>query len=126
MIVDSSLLIAHWRNNRAASALLAEHESRIVVPHVVIAELLAGAKRAANSALETARVNALWELFPICWPDRATVEVFASIRAELSRIGAPIGTHDVWIAAMALQHQMPVATTDADFDRVPGLTVVRW
>ena len=32
----------------------------------------------------------------------------------------------VWIAAVALECDMPLATRDAHFDRVDGLTVLHW
>jgi predicted nucleic acid-binding protein len=36
-----------------------------------------------------------------------------------------IGAHDIWIAATALSHGMDVITSNvAEFERVPGLTVI--
>ena len=32
----------------------------------------------------------------------------------------------VWIAAVALECDMPLAARDAHFDRVDGLTVLHW
>jgi tRNA(fMet)-specific endonuclease VapC len=49
----------------------------------------------------------------------------AEIWAELESAGNPIGAHDLWIAATALNHGMDVATANArDFKRVPSLNVV--
>jgi predicted nucleic acid-binding protein len=44
----------------------------------------------------------------------------------LARSGTPIPENDVWIAAVALEHGWPLATRDAHFARVPGLTVQDW
>ena len=35
--------------------------------------------------------------------------------------GGPIPTNDVWIAASAMQHGLPVVTTDSHFSRVPQI-----
>lgn len=37
-----------------------------------------------------------------------------------------IPDHDIWIAALAKQHGLDVATRDAHFQNVDGLTVLRW
>jgi len=34
--------------------------------------------------------------------------------------------HDLWIAALCLQYQMPLLTNDALFAQVIGLQVVNW
>jgi predicted nucleic acid-binding protein len=37
-----------------------------------------------------------------------------------------VGAHDLWIAATALSHGMGLATGNAaDFERIPGLTVIQ-
>jgi tRNA(fMet)-specific endonuclease VapC len=37
-----------------------------------------------------------------------------------------IPENDIWIAAVALECDMPLATLDAHFRRVEGLTVIQW
>jgi len=34
--------------------------------------------------------------------------------------------NDVWIAALARQHDLPVLSRDTHFDAVPGLTRLSW
>ena len=40
--------------------------------------------------------------------------------------GTPILQNDIWIAALARQTGLPVATTDDHFDRVANLAVLKW
>jgi tRNA(fMet)-specific endonuclease VapC len=40
--------------------------------------------------------------------------------------GQIIPENDIWIAAVALECDMPLATRDAHFQRVEGLTVIQW
>jgi predicted nucleic acid-binding protein len=52
---------------------------------------------------------------------------WAAMRAYLLASERRVGAHDLWIAATAAAHGMPVLTQDGDFDvlsGVEGLTVV--
>jgi hypothetical protein len=50
----------------------------------------------------------------------------AELRVELKVRGRPIPGTDVWIAALARQHAMPVISRDEHFDFVPRLKRVAW
>jgi tRNA(fMet)-specific endonuclease VapC len=40
--------------------------------------------------------------------------------------GTPIPENDVWIAAIAIQHSLPLMTRDKRFKAVKGLEVLSW
>lgn len=40
--------------------------------------------------------------------------------------GRPIPLHDIWIAAVALQHDLVLASRDGHFDEVDGLKRETW
>ena len=50
-----------------------------------------------------------------------TAVAYAALRVALKRSGRPIPANDAWIAALALQHRLPVLSRDEHFDAVPGL-----
>ena len=56
----------------------------------------------------------------------ATTAHYAIVREELRRRGRPIPENDVWVAALARQHDLPVVTRDDHFDHVAGIRRVRW
>jgi len=58
--------------------------------------------------------------------DLPTAERYAEVRQQLRRRGTPIPENDVWIAALARRHELPVASRDEHFDRVPGLDRRAW
>jgi predicted nucleic acid-binding protein len=58
--------------------------------------------------------------------DSETAGHYASIRKELKDAGTPIPWHDLWIAAQARQHAMPVLSRDTHFDHVRGITRITW
>ena len=45
------------------------------------------------------------------------------VRFELTKLGTPIPENDIWIAAICLQHALPVATLDHHFSQVPNLQI---
>jgi len=55
--------------------------------------------------------------------DEPTAERYAAIYLALRNAGTPVPTNDMWIAASALRHQLPLFTYDAHFRNVPGLAV---
>jgi tRNA(fMet)-specific endonuclease VapC len=40
--------------------------------------------------------------------------------------GRPIPENDLWITAIALEHDLAVATQDAHFEEIDNLKVERW
>jgi tRNA(fMet)-specific endonuclease VapC len=59
-------------------------------------------------------------------PDESTPELYGRISAQLAQAGTPIPQNDIWIAAIALQSDLPLATRDAHFSQVTGLQLLRW
>jgi len=55
-----------------------------------------------------------------------TSVVYARVRQQLRAAGTPIPENDVWIAASAIEHSLPLATRDKHFKLVRGLEVVGW
>ena len=55
----------------------------------------------------------------------ATTKQFAEIYLKLRKAGTPIGTNDMWIAAISLEYDVPLLTTDNDFASIPDLTIVK-
>jgi tRNA(fMet)-specific endonuclease VapC len=56
--------------------------------------------------------------------DEETAEFYAVIVQALRRNGTPIPTNDIWIAASAQRHGLPVLTRDSHFASVPGLALL--
>lgn len=54
-------------------------------------------------------------------PARETAEHYARLFVQLKRAGTPIPDNDLWIAALALEHDLTLITRDQHFERVPQL-----
>jgi predicted nucleic acid-binding protein len=58
--------------------------------------------------------------------DGDTADRYAEVRGELKQSGRPIPSNDLWIAALARQHALPLLSRDEHFDSVPGLRRIGW
>jgi tRNA(fMet)-specific endonuclease VapC len=95
----------------------------IFVPFVTLAELrsgfLAGIAEGTNERNLTIFLNR--PRVRILWPDEQTIQHYARIYLQLRKQGTPIPTNDIWIAALAVQHDLFLFSRDAHFDRVRQL-----
>lgn len=98
--------------------------SSIGMPVIVVGEIFHaifhGSKSERNSEqlqkfLDSPRVE-------ILHVTTETAKIFGEIATELRRIGKPIQQDDMWIAALCKQYGYTLATADAGFQHVVGLT----
>lgn len=100
-----------------------EEAVEIHLPLIVIAEQRAGFAHGTNRE-KNERVLTRFLNNPgvfVLAPDEQTTFFYADAYAYLRRKGKPIPTNDLWIAALALQHQLVLFDRDADFDHLPQL-----
>jgi len=112
-------------NGVAATVTFLNTFSKIFLPVPVIGELRYGAVNSTRSAENLARIS---KLLAQCTPinaDVATAETYADVRFELKKRGTPIPENDIWIAAICVQHGLPIATLDQHFSNVSKLQVRR-
>jgi tRNA(fMet)-specific endonuclease VapC len=98
----------------------------LYLPRTVLGELEFGARNSANREKNMDAIERLLKETRLLAPDRETAGVCGEIETELRRRGRPIPTNDVWIAALALQHGLPLLTRDTHFHEVEGLNVLGW
>jgi tRNA(fMet)-specific endonuclease VapC len=58
--------------------------------------------------------------------DTATARQYGRIKNALRARGRPIPDNDIWIAAIALQHDLTLLSRDRHFGAVAGLVVETW
>ncbi len=125
LIVDTNAYSGFMRGNqKAVRALRAAPE--IHLPLIVLGELLAGfaaGTRTQKNREELARFMGSPRVHLMC-PDNKTASHYADVFVELRRLGAPIPTNDLWIAALARQHRLPLLSFDAHFGMIPGVVLV--
>ena len=100
-----------------------ESAENTFLPLVVLAELRAGFMRGSRLAENEKKLASFLSKPPVrvLIPDETTTFHFAAIYQQLRRQGTPIPTHDIWIAALALQHALTLYARDKHFDQIPQL-----
>lgn len=124
LIIDTNAYSGFMRGeHRAVRALRTTHE--IHLPLIVLAELLAGfaaGARPQKNREELARFMASPRV-QLMKPDQKTAQHYADVFVALRKLGTPIPTNDLWIAALARQHRLPLLSFDAHFGAVPGVVL---
>ncbi|MBN2551652.1 MAG: type II toxin-antitoxin system VapC family toxin [Spirochaetales bacterium] len=101
-----------------------QRAEQIAVPFVALAELRAGFmagnrgkenERVLNSFLNRRRVLVLLA-------DEQTTFHYARLFFQLRSQGTMIPVHDIWIAALAVQHNLPLFSRDGNFEHLPQIT----
>lgn len=95
----------------------------IHVPLVVIAELRGGFA-VGRKGRENERTLQRFLSKPgveLVLPSEATTHVYADLYRQLRRQGTPIPTHDLWIAALVVEHSFTLFSRDEHFDHLPQL-----
>ena len=93
---------------------------------VVLGELYYGAHKSGQTAENIRRVQEFAAASIVLMCDDVTALVYGRVKNELRRRGTPIPENDIWIAALALQHGLTLATRDQHFGAVGGLPTETW
>src|ERR1041385_6968241 len=125
LLIDTNAANAAIRQTPEGVVMLEAADS-VYTPWIVVGELCYGAHYAANAEAQLARVDTFVASSQVVYPDLETTQVYGRIKAELRRNGRMIPENDLWIAALALEHNLPIATRDSHFDNIDALTILQW
>jgi len=98
----------------------------LAIPVIVLGEYRYGIAQSRNRPHYEEWLKQLTANCSVLDVDDETASEYALVRAELKRGGRPIPGNDVWIAALAHQHAMPVISRDEHFDVVPKVKRISW
>ncbi|MGL4743001.1 MAG: type II toxin-antitoxin system VapC family toxin [Dermatophilaceae bacterium] len=126
-LLDTSVFIAA-ETGRTIDAEMLPDEA--VICPVTVAELQAGVLAATDVDVRARRLATLESVADaeVLSIDGAVAAEWARLRVHLAEHDRRVNVNDLWIAATAAAHQIPVVTQDDDFgplDGVRGLEIVR-
>ena len=122
VLLDTNAYAAFKRGHADAVSVI-RHAPAIVLNSIVLGELMGGFAAGTKEQQNREELDAFVASprVRVAAVDAETAERYASVYAALRRAATPIPANDMWIAASALQHRLPVFTYDAHFRHVPGL-----
>lgn len=123
--LDTNGAIAYLQGHPQAM-LWVEAADGLILPVICYGELRYGALHSKKAAENLAKLDALVDLCALLDVTRSVADRYAEVRQSLAEKGTPLPEADLWIAAICLEHDLPVLSEDPHFDRVGGLTRYDW
>ena len=124
-LLDTNIVSA-WLEDESIVADKMDSAVNISIPVIVIGEMYYGAQYSARVQHNIRNISKAVSHYPLLIIDEDTCKQYGLIKASLRRKGKPIPENDIWIAALALQHSLVLATRDKHFAEVDGLQIEEW
>ncbi|WP_434771493.1 type II toxin-antitoxin system tRNA(fMet)-specific endonuclease VapC [Pseudomonas entomophila] len=103
------------------------HHGQMCISTVTLMELIYGAEKSSDPERNLANVEGFAARLDVLNYDQVAAAHSGQIRAELARVGRPIGPYDNMIAGHARSRGLTVITNNrGEFDRVVGLRIEDW
>lgn len=124
-LLDTNIVIALFANDSAVMESLSKAEE-VFIPSVVIGELFYGAHKSVRAKENLGRIEDFASSNIILGCDTETARVYGEIKDALRIKGHPIPENDIWIAAIAVQHNLTLVSRDGHFNEIERLKVIVW
>jgi tRNA(fMet)-specific endonuclease VapC len=124
-LLDTNIVIAYRAGEHSVVDSIDDLDETFV-PVPTAGELFFGALKSGRQERNLAWLDSFLATVKVLTCDEVTARVYGHIRNRLRLLGKPIPENDVWIAAIAHQHGLPLATRDAHFSSVADVDVLHW
>ncbi|MDH5327937.1 MAG: tRNA(fMet)-specific endonuclease VapC [Gammaproteobacteria bacterium] len=127
-MLDTNIVIYTIKNRpKKARQAFTQHENRMCISAITFGELIYSAEHSAQPERNLAGINGLVARLEVAPFEEHAAEHFGQLRAELYRIGKPIGPYAMMIVGHAGAKGLILITNNMkEFERVPGLRVENW
>ena len=124
-LLDTNIIIALFADESEAKGSLAKAE-QVFLPSIVMGELCYGARKSGRSARNLERIDDFAASSVVLACDADTARCYGDLKNTLRLKGRPLPENDVWIAALAVQHDLTLVTRDEHFQGIENLRAIRW
>lgn len=126
VLVDTNIAIYLATGHSLAGTYRPHLEGNVLaLSFATVGELHYTARRAKSRARAAAYWREHLRHYTVLFPDLETCEIWARITAECMERGRPRQDNDLWIAATAFRHEMPLVSHNRrDFADITGLTLI--
>ena len=124
-ILDTNIVIALFGNDATVVAEIKKART-IYLPAIVVGELYSGALNSSKPEQNGLKINELLNEVNVLNCDTETGRFYGRIKKELKDKGKPIPENDIWIIALAKQHNIRVVSRDVHFKNVANLGLEKW
>jgi tRNA(fMet)-specific endonuclease VapC len=127
-MLDTNIVIYTIKNRpEQARQAFIQHEGQMCISSITWGELVYGAERSSQPERNLADIEGLAARLEVVSLDIQAATHFGQLRAELYRVGKPIGPYDMMIAGHARALGLILVTNNMkEFEQVPGLRLENW
>jgi tRNA(fMet)-specific endonuclease VapC len=119
-LLDTCVIIQAFKNDENITTHLHAF-SEIFIPSIAAGELYYGAYCSANVKKHLDQANQFLQNYIILAPDVMTGDLYGNIKSALKKKGKPVPENDIWIAAIAIQFNLPLFTIDKHFKEIDNI-----
>lgn len=124
LALDSSIIIRHMRAADPEIAARLKSATELYIPLTALGEILFGIKRSGDDARAIEQWLRFSQNVVLLMPDESTAASYAEIKRHLGNKGKLIPDNDMWIAATARSHDLPLYCRDTHFDELSGIMTI--
>lgn len=127
-MLDTNICIFTIKNRpQQVREVFKRHSGQLCISTITLMELIYGAEKSASPERNLADVEGFAARLDVLPYDTQAAAHSGQLRAELARVGKPIGPYDQMIAGHARSLGLILVTNNLrEFERVPGLRVEDW
>jgi tRNA(fMet)-specific endonuclease VapC len=125
-LLDTNIVIGLFANESSIKEKIKSFFGNIFIPSIVLGELFYGAEQSTRKDYNRRKIEELAEASLVLECDADTARFYGKIKNQLKIKGTPIPENDIWIAALADQHQLILVTRDKHFNNVETISIEAW
>lgn len=125
-LLDTNIVIGLFANESSITGKIKSLSGSVSIPSIVIGELFYGAEQSSRREENKKKIEALAEASLVLECDIDTARLYGKIKSHLKAKGTPIPENDIWIAALAEQHQLILSTRDKHFNNIDSISTESW
>jgi tRNA(fMet)-specific endonuclease VapC len=123
VLLDTNIVIDLFKGDKKIFSFL-DKQQTVYTATAVLGELYLGAYRSTQEQRHLREIKDFLLRCTVLSADDVTADNYGRIKAALLKKGKPIPENDMWIAATAMQHQLPLYTNDKHFGEVESIVLV--
>ena len=123
ILLDTNIIISLFEGDIEVYKYIKE-AAEVFVPSIAIGELYYGAHKSSKSLKNIKKINEFVEENIVLPCNAGTGMRYGGIKNSLKEKGRPIPENDIWIAAIASEHNLALITKDKHFKLVDNIEIV--
>lgn len=127
LVLDTNAYSDLKRGNQSIKRIL-NNTSTTYVPVIVLADLKAGFFSGNRTEESLKELNDFIQTpgTQLLEVNEETTDNYAKLASYLKKNGTPIPINDIWIAALCVQYDLPLLTSDSDFKHLPQVKLIEF